>query len=213
MLRSFLHDARAARSTLFHTAVATLGALERVTLFHTAVAALGALELVRTLHQAWVRLAIREEPALLAFVVALPVASALASVIAIALGARTGLRRRALVTDLATLGAAYAAALLLSLPMGPNARGVVGLLYVAVLVARLAPSLALVLRDRERSGAAVFALSLVFYGAVAVWAGAASAAQGDQPHYLLAADRLARGSLDLAPAYADGALFGALTGG
>ena len=187
--------------------------MARITLFHTAVAALGALELIRTLHQPWVRLAIREEPALLAFVVALPVASALASVIAIALGARTGLRRRALVTDLATLGSAYAAALLLSLPMGPDPRGVVGLLYVAVLVARLAPSLALVLRGRERSGAAVFALSLVFYGAAAVWSGAATAAQGDQPHYLLAADRLARGSLDLAPAYADGTLFGALTGG
>ncbi len=189
------------------------GPRARLTLVHTAVAALGALELIRTLHQTWVRLAIREEPALLAFVVALPVASALASIVAIVLGARTGLRRRALVTDLATLGSAFAAALLLSLPMGPNARGVVGLLYVAVLALRLAPSVALVLRGRERSGAAVFALSLVFYGAVAVWSGAATAAQGDQPHYLLAADRLARGSLDLAPAYADDALFGALTGG
>ena len=195
MLRSSLHDARAARIALFRVPAA---ALERATLVHTAVAALGALELIRTLHQAWVRLAIREEPALLAFVVALPVASALASIIAIVLGARAGLRRRALVTDLATLGSAYAAALLLSLPMGPNARGVVGLLRGRA-VARCAVARA---HPAAASTGAVFALARLLRRGCLVGR-AATAAQGDQPHYLLAADRLARGSPP-APAYADG---------
>ena len=184
-----------------------------MTLLHVAVAGLGALELIRTIHQGWVRLAVREEPVLLALAVALPVASACASLLAIALGVRTGLRVRALVTDVLTLGSVFALALLLSVPFGQNARPVVGILFMGCLAARLAPSLLWILRGRERSGAAIFVLSLIFYGTVTVWAGAATAAQGDQPHYLLAADRLAKGSLDLAPAYANDSLFGVLTGG
>ena len=161
----------------------------RVTLLHVAVAGLGALEVIRTIHQGWVRLAVREEPVLLALAVALPVASACASLLAIALGVRTGLRVRALVTDVLTLGSVFALALLLSVPFGQNARPMVGILFMGCLAARLAPSLLLILRGRERSGAAIFVLSLIFYGTVTVWAGAATSAQGDQPHYLLAADR------------------------
>src|SRR4029077_13252712 len=96
---------------------------------------------------------------------------------------------------------------------GLDARATVGLLLVAVLAARLAPAVVLIVQGRERSTLIVFLVSLIAYSSIALWSGAATSAQGDQVHYLLAADRLGQGSLDLAPAYRDDALFSSLTGG
>lgn len=182
----------------------------QIALAHAALALAAAVGAVRALHQPWVRQAIPDERALFAFVVALPLLSALASVLAIALGLRTGTPLRALLTDLA--GAIAVVAVAFPLAFGTLARDVVGIFYVALVAIRLAPSALLVLDGRERSALAVFALSALWYGAVATWSFAATAAQGDQPHYLLVADRLARASLDPAPAYADPALFRELSG-
>ena len=86
---------------------------------------------------------------------------------------------------------------------------------MAVVVCRLLPSALLIVRGVERSALAVFTLSLAFYAPVALWSGVATAAQGDQPHYLLAANALAHGSVDLEPEYGSGqftALSGTLLG-
>ena len=177
-------------------------------LLHAVLAALASIQLWRALQQAWLRDIVVDDEARAVLAVALPIASAVASLLAISLGLRSGLCRRAITTDLAGLAAAYVALGLLA--RGPETREVVGLFYAAVVVARLVPSALLVVRGIERSSAAVFVLSLTFYAAMGLWSGAATAAQGDQPHYLLAADALAHGSADLEPEYRDVARFTAL---
>lgn len=184
-----------------------------ITVLHALLAALGALETIRMLHQPWMRVAIPEEPARIAFLVVLPVASAAASWLAIWSGARTARQLAVALFDLGGIAAYVLCALLLNLESGPDTRAVVGVMYVALLGLRLAPTLLPLVAGHRRSPAAAFLVSLVAYAALALWAGASAAAQGDQPHYLLAADRLARGSLDLGPAYADDTLFARLTGG
>ncbi len=181
-----------------------------IVLAHALLATAASVELVRALHQSWVRAVIRDEPALFAFVVGLPVLSALASALSVALGLRTRTPRRALVTDLA--GALLALGVVVPLAMGQTTREVAGLYFVAILAARLAPSLVLVLDGRERSTFAVFAISAVWCAGLALWSGASTLAQGDQPHYLLVADRLVHGSVDVAPAYATPDAFHALSG-
>ena len=181
----------------------------RLALLHAAVAALAAIELLRATQQAWLAEVIADGDARAVFQVALPAASAAASIVSVTLGLRgEGLARRAAITDLFGIAAAFVALGLLA--VGPQTREVVGLLFVMVLVARLLPSVLLVVRGVERSALAVFALSLLFYAPLALWSGAAAAAQGDQPHYLLAADALTRGTADLAPEYADPSRFEAL---
>ena len=184
--------------------------LTRLSLIHTAITALAAVELIRALHQSFMRVVIIDEPARFAFLVALPIASAAASILAIAVGARTGDRRRAFVADLWGLGAAFAAVVILS--VGYQTREVVGLLFVGVLVARLLPSALVIARGQERSALLAFVLALLFYAPLAIWAGAATNAQGDQPHYLLAADAVSHGSVDLGPEYADPRTFSRLSG-
>ena len=187
-----------------------LRAISTVSWIHTIVSALLGIELVRALHQSFMRVVIVDEPARVAFLVALPVASAAASVLAIAIGVRTGRTRRALRADLGGLGAAFAAVVILT--AGYQTREVVGLLFVAVLVARLLPSALAIARGHERSALLAFIAVLLFYAPLAIWSGAATSAQGDQPHYLLAADAVARGSVDLGPEYADPRTFSRLSG-
>jgi hypothetical protein len=182
----------------------------RLVLLHAVLVTLGTIQLARALQQDWLRDIVFDDDARVVLQLALPIASGVASVLAIVLGMRAGQSRRALSTDLAGLATAYVALGLLA--RGPETRDVVGLLYMAVVTARLLPSALLVVRGIERSALAVFVLTFAFYASAGLWAGVASAAQGDQPHYLLAADALARGSADLAPEYRDPALFKALSG-
>jgi len=184
--------------------------IPRRTALHAVVAAAAGIELIRALHQSFMRDAIVDEPARFAFLVAIPIASAAASILAIAIGARTGDGRRAFVADLWGLGAAFAAVVILT--AGYQTREVVGLLFVAVLVARLLPSAMVIARGQERSALLAFFVALLFYAPLAMWAGAATSAQGDQPHYLLAADAVSRGSVDLGPEYADPRTFSRLSG-
>jgi len=184
--------------------------IPRRTVVHAVVAATAGIELVRALHQPFMREVIVDEPARFAFLVTLPLASAGASLLAIAIGLRTGDTRRPFVGDLWGLGAAFVATMILA--VGYQTREVVGLLYVAVLVARLLPSALAIARGRERSAVLAFVLALLFYAPLAIWSGAATSAQGDQPHYLIAANALARGSVDVGPDYADPRLFVRLAG-
>ncbi|HUQ16430.1 MAG TPA: hypothetical protein VM070_01435 [Candidatus Saccharimonadales bacterium] len=182
----------------------------RRTLLHSAVAAVAGVELVRALHQPFMREVIVDEPARFAFLVAIPIASVGASLLAIAIGLRTGDTRRSFIGDLWGLGGAFLAAMILA--TGYQTREVVGLLFVAVLALRLLPSAVAIARGRERSVLLAFVAALLFYAPLALWSGAATSAQGDQPHYLLAADALTHGRFDLGPEYADPTLFTTLSG-
>lgn len=185
--------------------------ITRLTLLHAAIAALAAVEVVRALHRTHIRGVILDEPARFAFLIALPVASALASLVSLYIGARTGDSRGAFRSDLGGL-AVFGGALAFVAKDDPLTREVVGLLYVGVLVARLAPLAWAIASGRIRSSVVTFIVALLFYAPLAIWSGAATLAQGDQPHYLLAADAVAHGSLDLAPEYADPREFTRLSG-
>jgi len=185
--------------------------ITRLTLIHTAIAALAAIEVVRALHRTTIRGVILDEPARFAFLIALPVASALASLVSLYIGARTGNVRGAFRSDLVGL-AVFGGALAFVAKDDPLTREVVGLLYVGVLVARLAPLALAIAASRIRSSAVTFIVAFLFYAPLGIWSGAATLAQGDQPHYLLAADAVAHGSLDLAPEYADSREFTLLSG-
>lgn len=182
----------------------------RLTAIHVAVSALLGIEVIRALHQSFMRETIVDEPARFAYLIAIPIASAAASLIAIAIGIRSGDVRRAFIADLWGLGAAFASVVILT--AGYQTREVIGLLFVAVLVARLLPSALVIARGQERSATLAFLVALLFYAPLALWSGAATSAQGDQPHYLLAADAVARGSVDLGPEYADPTTFQRLAG-
>ena len=185
--------------------------ITRLTLIHAAIAALAAVEVVRALHRTHIRGVILDEPARFAFLIALPVASTLASLVAIYIGARTGNVRGAFRSDLIGL-AVFGGALAYVAKDDPLTREVVGLLYVGVLVARLAPLALAIAAGRIRSTVVTFIVAFLFYAPIGIWSGAATLAQGDQPHYLLAADAVAHGSLDMAPEYADPREFNRLSG-
>ena len=182
----------------------------RLTALHVVVSALLGIELIRALHQSFMREIIVDEPARFAYLIAIPITSAAASLIAIAIGIRSGDARRAFIADLWGLGAAFASVVILT--AGYETREVIGLLFVAVLVARLLPSALVIARGQERSATLAFLVALLFYAPLALWSGAATSAQGDQPHYLLAADAVAHGSVDLGPEYADPTTFQRLAG-
>ncbi|GAC1459371.1 MAG: hypothetical protein NVSMB8_08910 [Candidatus Limnocylindrales bacterium] len=185
--------------------------ITRLTLIHAVIAALAAVEVVRALHRTHIRGVILDEPARFAFLIALPVASALTSLVSLWIGARTGDSRGAVRSDLIGL-AVFGGALAFVAKDDPLTREVVGLLYLGVLVARLAPLAWAIASGRIRSSAVTFIVALLFYAPLGIWSGAATLAQGDQPHYLLAADAVAHGSLDLAPEYADPREFTRLSG-
>ena len=98
----------------------------RLVLLHAVLAALASIQLWRALQQAWLGEVVVDADAQAVFALALPVTSAVASLLAIALGVRTGLTRRAATTDLAGIAAAYVSLALLA--RGPETREVVGLL-------------------------------------------------------------------------------------
>ena len=157
----------------------------------------------RATAQAWVAETAPDE-SLAALRAALPLASAAASALLVALGRDRPLR--ALALDAASYGALVV--VVFALALGPLSRDAIGLLFVLAVVVRLAPS-ALEFVAEDRGAPAAFALALAVYAPLAAWVTVSAAPYGDQIHYLLAADRLAHGSLD---ATIDAPLFRVLIG-
>ncbi|MBM4420091.1 MAG: hypothetical protein FJ034_00590, partial [Chloroflexi bacterium] len=166
---------------------------------------------MRGLHQPWAPFALVEPEVLLAMVVVLPIASASASLLAVFAALRTGLHARLALADLGGAAAMLGLPFLLTMEMGQQVRPMLGVAFVVLLGLRLGPTACLLIAGRLRSPLFAFLIALAAYGALVVWTAASAAFQGDQPHYLLAAERLARGSLDLGPAYVSDALFRHLT--
>ena len=160
-------------------------------------AALGALVLWRALSQGWVDANVPPE-AVPTVRVAIPLLSAYASALAI-LTRRfrdDALSLAALVVLLSVLGA------------GPLSRDAAGLFFVGVIALRFTPPIVALVRV-ERPFVLVFLAALGVYAGLAAWSTIATAAYGDQVHYLMAADRIAKGSVDVT---LDSAIFYPLVG-
>ena len=164
---------------------------------HALFGALGVFVLWRALAQGWVAADLPPE-AVPTVQLAIPLLSAFATVLAI-------LTRR--VRDDA-LSFAALIVLLAVTAAGPLSRDAAGLFFVAAIAIRFAPSIVVLVRE-ERSVWLVFLAAFGIYAGLAAWSAIATAAYGDQVHYLLAADRLARGSVDVT---VDGAIFYPLVG-
>jgi len=164
---------------------------------HVLFGALGAFLLWRALAQGWVAADLPPE-AVPTAQLAIPLLSAYASVVAI-------LTRR-FRDDALSFGALI---VLLSIAAtGPLSRDAAGLFFVAAIAIRFAPSIVALVRA-ERSVWLVFLVAFGIYAGLASWSAIATAAYGDQVHYLLAADRLVKGSVDVT---VDGAIFYPLVG-
>jgi hypothetical protein len=147
-------------------------------------AALAAVVLWRALSQGWVDASVPPE-AVPTVRIAIPVLSAYASALAVALR-----RYRSDALSLAGL------VLLLSvMGAGPITRDAAGLIFVGAIALRFAPSIVAVIRA-ERPFILVFLVAFGVYAGLASWTTIASAAYGDQVHYLMTADRISKGSLD-----------------
>jgi len=94
---------------------------------------------VRAIHQPWLRETFADEAAVFAWAIVLPVASAALSLVAIALGLRRGTARRALASDVLSLGALYLVVFLLSQGTALGAGASFGILIVALVVRGAAP--------------------------------------------------------------------------
>ena len=148
-------------------------------------AALGAAVLWRGLAQGWADANLPPE-AVDTIRWGIPLISAYASLLAIA----THRQRDDALSYAGTL------LLLAVLSAGPVSRDLAGLFFVAAIGLRLAPSIWALVR-RERSAVLVFLAAFGVYSGVAAWSAIAEAAYGDQVHYLMAADRIAKGSVDV----------------
>lgn len=114
--------------------------------------------------------------------------------------------QRALALDGGSL--AIVVAVVFALSLAPLSRDAIGLLLVLGVVARVGPAAWMFVRE-ERGAAGAFVVAFALYAPLAAWSTVSAAPYGDQVHYLLAADRLAQGSLD---ATIDPALFQSLIG-
>jgi len=131
--------------------------------------------------------------ALTAIQVGIPLAIAIGTALAIVAGILSGHARRAFRNDAISAVAAFAGIFVLAL--GELPRDVVGLVFVVVVAARVAPWVWWAMRHGVPP-AYVFALAFAFYAPLVGWRVAASLPFGDQVFYLLSADRLVHGSLD-----------------
>jgi hypothetical protein len=164
---------------------------------HALFGALGAVVLWRTLAQGWVAADLPPE-AVPTVQLAIPLLSAFASALAIL----TRRFRDDAISFAALIG------LLAIVAAGPLSRDAAGIFFVAAIAIRFAPSVVALIRE-ERGFWLVFLVAFGIYAGLASWSAIATAAYGDQVHYLLAADRLAKGSVDVT---VDGAIFYPLVG-
>ena len=81
------------------------------------------------------------------------------------------------------------------LAAGPLTRDAAGLFFVGIIALRFGPPVLALVRT-ERSFWLVFAAAFGVYAGLAAWSAIATAAYGDQVHYLIAADRITNGSVD-----------------
>jgi hypothetical protein len=147
-------------------------------------AALAAVVLWRALSQEWLDANLPPE-AVPIVRVALPILSAFASALAI-------LTRRFRDDALSLAGLVL---LLSMMGAGPVARDAAGLFFAAAIALRFAPPVVALVRV-ERSFVLVLLAAFGVYAGLAAWSTVATAAYGDQVHYLMTADRIAKGSLD-----------------
>ena len=158
----------------------------------------------RATAQSWVLEVTAEEPVAAVLRAALPLASLAGSALLLALGRARPLR--ALAIDGASIAVLFTVVFALSL--APLSRDATGILFVLAVVARVGPAAWQVARE-ARGALAAFCVAFALYAPLAAWVTASAAPYGDQVHYLLAADRLAHGSLD---ATIDDVLFRELIG-
>ena len=161
------------------------------------------------LHQDWVTNNSLNAAVAGAIAVALPLASAAASLLAIAAGWATRKPARLFAHDAISFAAFLVCVLALSI--GPMPRDVAGIFFVLAVAVRFAPAV-LAVAAGDAPGWLAAAVSFGAYAALAAWLQVSSLLQGDQAHYIMAADLLARGSIDASRAYADPALFFRLAG-
>jgi hypothetical protein len=162
--------------------------------FAHAIFGLGATLMAwRALEQQWLADQIHDPWALAAIQVGIPAAIALGSVLAIVAGLLSGNPRRAFRNDALSALAAFTGIFVLAL--GELPRDVVGLVFVFIVAARVAPWAWWAVRHGTPP-AYVFALAFAFYAPLVGWRVAASLPYGDQVFYLLSAERLTQGSLD-----------------
>src|SRR5437660_12559946 len=172
---------------------------------HAGLAGVAFLLLWRSLAQGWVD-GVSGDPIMVAAIrLCLPIASGIASAIAIGLGWNARRERAALIADAFSIGCV--GGLLFVLTLGPAGRDVIGLLFIAAVALRFIPGVWLA-TDALVALPLLFVLTFGTYASLAAWHQAASLPLGDQVHYLLATDRLAHGSLD---ATIDPTLFRKLT--
>ena len=94
----------------------------------------------------------------------------------------------------------------------PAPRDLAGVLLAIFVASRLAPIVRELVAARLSDARIAFGVAFVLYAAIGLWGMIEMPAQGDQPHYLLAAAALSSGDLDARHAYGDVALYSELTG-
>ena len=162
-------------------------------LLHAAFGLALTLAARRALEQPWLADMLGDPWAIAAIQVGIPLAAALGTALSIGAGIIGGDGRRAFREDALSALSVLMAIFLLALGNVP--RDTVGLVFVLLLAARLAPAGWWTIRH---GAPPLFVLALCFslYAPLAGWRVAASLPLGDQVFYLLSAEKLAHGSLD-----------------
>ncbi len=176
---------------------------------HIVAAAMVSVAIWRALHQQWVTDNASDALVAGAIAVALPLASAAASVLAVAAGWTSRRPARLFAHDAISFAAFLVCVLVLSL--GPLPRDVAGIVFILAVAVRFAPP-ALAVAAGDAPGWLVAAASFGVYASVGAWLQVSALLHGDQAHYVMAADLLGRGSIDAGRAYGDATLFRTLAG-
>ncbi|MEK7863996.1 MAG: hypothetical protein AAB295_12135, partial [Chloroflexota bacterium] len=164
-----------------------------IPIVHIAYGLAATLAARRALEQAWLGDQMQDPWVEAALRVGIPFALAAGSALSLAAGQLARDPARALRHDALSTFGTFALIFVLSL-VGP-VRDVAGLIFVLVVVLRMAPAGWWAIRFGAPP-VFIFALCFLFYAPLVGWRVAASLPRGDQVCYLLSAERLAQGSLD-----------------
>ena len=164
-------------------------------LAHIALGLAVTLSARRALEQAWLGDQLQDPWAEAAIRAGIPFAIAAGTALSLVAGQLARDHARALRHDALSILATYALLFILSIA-GP-ARDVSGVLFVLIVIVRMAPAGWWAIRHGAPP-AFVFALCFCLYAPLVGWRVAASLPYGDQVFYLLSAERLAQGSFDAA---------------
>lgn len=176
-----------------------------MTLLHAAFVVASTLAVWRAISQSWLGLDIPDPTVAAVLRSTIPLTVAATGVLALAAG-NASRPARLLAHDAVSFVVTVLA--LLALSLGSLDREASGVWLVLIVIARAAPSVIAVVTGGAPASLA-FWCALAVYAPLAAWLTVASLPFGDQVHYLLAADRLAHGSLD---ATLDTTLFHSLLG-